>query len=331
MPDEFDLALEAKLSASDAAIEAEETPEEIEETEVTAEQAAEEPAEPEAQEQARDDAGRFLPKFDDPDIQSYIEKFGGDISQALRSAVEAQSLIGRQGQELGELRALRQEMEAIRQQISSTPAAPAALPSNTQELLEDDPGTLAQWAFENGRQDVYDQAMDAWFELAPRQASRFEQAVLMGEMQRQMESRIEPIATPLAEQSAAREIVQAQRELGLRFSDFNEILGTATEAELAGFPRDVAEKAQTGTYQEKISALETLYRWVKAERLLAGPMTQTDTTDAQRQAEAEEAKQQAVVVSASSAPAREGKSGVQEFKNFLLEPDPTNWRTGLGE
>lgn len=313
MPDEFDEALAAKLAAFDSEEEPE-TP-----AEETVEEEPEAPEEA-AEEQARDDQGRFLPKFNDPDVKSYVEKFGGDINQALRSAVEAQSLIGRQGQELGELRSLRQEIDALRQQVSQPTSA---VPSNAQDLLEEDPGVLAQWAFEHDRADIYEQAMDAWFDLQPRQAARFEQSIMLGEIERRMESRIQPIAEPIAEQSTAREVVAAQKALGSKYPDFVEILSTASEQELADFPRDVAEKAHTGTYQEKVHALETLYRWVKAGRL---SMTPPPTTDAQRQAVPPPA-----VVTASSAPAREGKSGVEQFKNMLLEPDPTNWRTGLGE
>lgn len=319
MPDdEFDAALEAALAASDAAIEAEETPADEPAVEATEEAVEEQP-------QLRDEAGRFLPKFDDPDVQSLLEKYDGDVSKALRAAVELQSVIGRQGQELGELRSLKSEIEQLRQMVQ-TPSAP---PPNVDAMLEENPGALAHWAYENGREDVYEQAMDAWFEFQPRQAARFEQAIMLRDVEQRMQSAIQPIAQPVAEQTAAREIVAAQRDLGAKYADFNEILSSATEAELRDFPRDVAEKAQTGTYQEKIQALETLYRWVKAERVSTGPMTQTDDADVQRQAEADEAKIQAAVVSASSSPAREGKSGVQEFKNFLLEPDPTNWRTGL--
>lgn len=323
MPDAFDEAFEAKLAAFDTPEEESETPAEetVEET-VVEEEPEEQPVE-----QPRDDQGRSLPKFTDPDVQSYVEKFGGDINQALRSAVEAQSLIGRQGQELGELRALRQKIEALEGQVQAP--APAALPVNTQELLEENPGALAEWAYQNGREDVYEQAMDAWFDLQPRQAARFEQALMMGEMERRVESRIQPIAAPIAEQTAAREISSAQRSLSAKYPDFNDILSTATEAELADFPPDVAEKIQSGTAVQKEKALEALYRWIKADRLAAGPMTQNDTTDTPRQDPLE--KIEAVVVSASSSPAREGKSGVQSFKEFLLEPDPTNWRTGLGE
>lgn len=320
MPDEFDAALEAAIAASDAA--AEETPaEEIEEQIV-----AEEPEETvEEDEQLRDEAGRFLPKFSDPDVTSYLEKHGGDISKALRAAVEAQTLIGRQGQELGEARKLREEIEQLRSMVQ----APAPVIPNVSELLEENPQALANWALQSGNEQVYDQAMEAWAEIDPRGASRFEMQLMLSEIERRMESRIQPIAEPFAEQTSARELVTAQKQMAAKYPDFNEIMSTATEAELQGFPRDVAEKAHTGNAQEKAAALETLYRWVKAERALSGPMTQTDDSAAQRQAEADEAKIQAAVVSASSSPAREGKSGKEQFFEYLLEPDPTNWRTGL--
>jgi DNA-binding transcriptional MerR regulator len=69
--------------------------------------------EPEDTERPRDEKGRF--KSPEEKIATAQEKFQGDPEKAWQAVVEAQELMGRQAQELGEMRKL---VENIPQQIN---------------------------------------------------------------------------------------------------------------------------------------------------------------------------------------------------------------------
>lgn len=314
---DFEKALEAKFAALS---EPEGTPaEEPEEEAAPVEEAVEEVDQEEVEEeqeeeQPRDDKGRFLPKFNDPDVQSFVEKHGGDLQKALKSAAHQESLVGRLGNEVGELRKL------VEASVSRPQAAPIA-PANLDELIEEDPQTVAVWALESNSPVVYEQALEAWYESDPRAAARFERALEIEELRRDLTSTVQPLVQNTQRQTVTQQLAQAQADLAGKHQDFAHIIATATDAELQGFPKDTLRLIQKGDYADQVSALEAVYRWVKAGR----PNEATPTQEPPRP---KKTKADSAVVTASSSPAREGKSGVEAFKEFLLEPDPTSTAAG---
>jgi len=250
-------------------------------------------------------------------LKELVESFDGDPAKALRSAVEAQSLIGRQGQELGDL---RKEVDAIRASQEQQ-ARPEAFPGDLDEAIEENPDQVARWALEQNQAGVYNAAMANWYEENPREASRFERALEMDLLRREMETKIQPAIEPARQQTRERSMVQAQTELRGTYPDLDSVLESATEAEVSGLDATVIRQLQETNPK---AALETIYRWVKAGR----PAEVVAASPEQKQA-AREAKRSAAVVSASSTPAREEKGNYDRLKDFMLTPEPQSVTHGL--
>ena len=60
-----------------------------------------------------------------PETEEYLAKYDGDLTKALNAAANAQSLIGRQGNELGDV---RRELQELRERLDTRAADRAAVP-----------------------------------------------------------------------------------------------------------------------------------------------------------------------------------------------------------
>lgn len=303
---DFEAALEAKFAALEQGTPAEEAEDSAEEP-IPADVGIEEEAEETVEEQPRDDKGRFLPKFNDPDVQSFVSKHGGDLEKALKSAAHQESLVGRLGNEVGELRRMVEQRQQPVRPVGNAPDP------------EENPQQAAIWALETNDQGLYDRAMESWYDYSPREASRFERALEIQALEQKLSQSFAPVVQSTQQQTQAQQLAQAQRDLTAKYEDFTQVVGTATEDELQGFPRDTLRLIQVGDQAARTAALEAVYRWVKAGRPAGTP---------EPPKQPKQTKADAAVVTASSQPAREGKSGVEEFKKFLLAPDPTSTAAG---
>src|SRR5512145_2953881 len=108
--------------------------EQVEEEEQIPEESGEEevPAVAEIEPEAESDDVLYLEL--DEDTQALLDsKYGGDLNAMLKAAREAQSLIGRQGNELGEL---RKEMEEWRAEMAQSLAAAQPYPEYPDEYAD---------------------------------------------------------------------------------------------------------------------------------------------------------------------------------------------------
>lgn len=160
------------------------------ETPVVEEPAAEEES---TQGLPRDDQGRFAPvaqseepvegaapteaqeETPDPWAEAPPE-LRAEYERVKREATEAQSLIGRQGNELGEL---RQKVEGVEARLEAKPEGPPpAIPTATaneevEEFVAEHGGRAAmEWVVEN-RPDLIDTTLKAWAEEDPGEAAIF--------------------------------------------------------------------------------------------------------------------------------------------------------------
>lgn len=152
--------------------------------------------------QSRDDKGRFVPAAQesdegqegeapaegerageegpDPDFSAFLERHGGNAEAALAAALkeknEAQSVIGRQGNDLGQERQARQELVErlarlegrLEAQQPQTPAASPPPPrENIERAIEDNGGAaVAMWTARNDP-DNMDNVLKVWAEVDP--------------------------------------------------------------------------------------------------------------------------------------------------------------------
>jgi hypothetical protein len=153
---DFLAATRAAEEASLGSVEAETTPEAPEPLVVEADtpdttDVEETPEAPEAG-RARDEQGRFVAAETEPepgpDLQAEIDKLRAQLA-------EKDSFIGRQSNEVGELRQqMEAELASLRQQASHVQITP--------DFIAEDPARATQIAFEQGDQYTMTKAFEAW-------------------------------------------------------------------------------------------------------------------------------------------------------------------------
>ena len=244
----------------------------------------------------------------DEDVQSFLAKYDGDLNKALRGAIEAQQMIGRQGSELGELRKLQGDLEALKTQVEQRQQPlpqPQQFMPDYRTMIEEDPRTAAMTAYENQHWDAMGAALASWKEEDPVEARLFAMNVKheadMLQQRLDFEQRLEQ-AAPAVDPEA--DFTKAVAGVVERHPDLNDMLPAIGEvAKERPLLRTVLE---SGTPADRAAALEDLYLIAKSRTVAS------DTSEAVRQVqvrvsdEAKQARAAAAVVSASGATAASG-------------------------
>lgn len=250
----------------------------------------------------------------DEDLLELVNtKYGGDLTAALRGLKEAQSLIGRQGSELGQTREENELLQGILERFNSLETRMTPYLNDVDENPEGLANEIVARAMETGDVRFLDdprfaQAIEVWGEEEPFKAAQFSAQVNMAKMAAMN-------AQAAAEQAPETTLEGEMQALQARYPDLRQRLPAISEmAEkrpaLAGLLRneDPTVRAQ---------ALEDLYH-------LSAGATTGDTSQAARRivlqarAEADAAKADATVVSASKSsaaatpPAKSGDQALQE-------------------
>lgn len=307
--------------------------EEVEEVEET-------PAEGEEQEEVEDEGDPS------PDVQALLEKHDGDAEAALAEALErhknAESLIGRQGNDLGKLREEIAELRGeVKAQRELAPAAQQqAQPMSSEDLeemvAEHGGQAVALWAV-NNRPDLYDRVHRIWRVDEPDDAADFRLEYKLHQQRLELQA-AQAAATG---QQQPDEWVAAQKQQ----ATINQTLAAvSTEAEdwdtiaphmlaaLEQVPQRVAAMIVSADPEERLDAVRIVAD--KARILSVGKAAATT-----KQKEAATArKKSATVASGSLRPAGKPEGGSEEmtseerqaaFKKALLETQTTSVSEGL--
>lgn len=232
----------------------------------------------------------YVLEVDDPELWDLIEsKYGGDVGKALSALKDAQSVIGRQGTELGELRELREQMADFQQEIMRQQQSQGV---DWAGMIEEDAEQAAFMAVEYRDPIALEKAVEAWGQEDPFKAMMF--------MSRLQQSAIEEAQSFAPEQSLEVEVAG----LKARYPDLQERL-PGMQARLAERPV-LAQALQSGDPRSRALALEDLYLLDKSRT------TESDTASSARRiilkakAETDAAKADATVVSATKSSAATG-------------------------
>ena len=280
------------------------------EPEAEADTEPDEPAEEPADDRLRDEAGRYLPKFTDPDIKAYLDKYNGDVGQALRAANDAQKIIGRQSAEVEEARRIRQWYE--QQQQAQRPQAP--LYENFEEMVAEAPDQAMELAWQRQDRAAYEYAKREWEEAFPGGPRMWERMKTLEQQQAQQAQQVQAQTAPLAEQHEQQQWMQAVRQFASEEPEFmnvsdDDLLAAATRNPYwAGILQNTTEPVPART-----AALRTLYLDAQHARGRQAD-TRAQATAEQRQA-SRQAKQQAAVASATTAREVRPSKGVDAFKD----------------
>lgn len=307
--------------AEAAGIESEEAP--VEETETAAveppaETVEEQPeAEAPAEEVAADEKTLLAGKY--------------ETTEALEKAyAELQLTLGKQGAELGDLRALRDEFTQLREEITK-PEAPSYDPGSIDDYLLENPQQipeLAQQAIDNGDGHLYQRALAAWSDLDSVGAMDFHARKVSEANMAQLREEMKPALAQVERVSTNNQFAAAYEQAASNHDDFHQVMNAITDETIAGFPKTVLGALQTGDQASKQEVLETLYRWTKAEQ--AGNLTQAASAAAQQTKEdSRAARTEAAVATTTTSATREAVSGTDAWREELRNSDAFRKAAGL--
>lgn len=245
-----------------------------------------------------DDDSDIVLELDEGVLDLVNTKYGGDIGKALEALQEAQSVIGRQGTELGELRELRTQVDSLRELMTLQQQASSV---DWDEAIADNPEQAVHLALQYQNPQAFEEALESWAATEPIKAFTFLQEI--------QQAVTAPPPTSLESEMEA---------LRGRYPDIQQRLPAIEKA--AGERPALARLLNDEDPRTRAQALEDLYH------LSAGAGT-PDTSKAakrivlQARAEADAAKADAAVVSASNTapPPAPAPSGDQMLAETLQE------------
>jgi hypothetical protein len=243
----------------------------------------------------------------DTDVQAFLEKYDGDLNKALKGAIEAQKMVGRQGSELGELRKVQKDLEDLKTTLltrQAEPVQPQVMP-DYRSLIDDDPRTAAVTAYENQHWDAMGAALAAWKEEDPVEARLFAMQVKneaeMAQQRYEFEERLNAAQKPTNPEG---DFADMMVDMVKKYPDLEATIPAIDEvSKERPLLRSVLE---SGSPADRVAALEDLYLIAKSRTVAS------DTSAAVRQVqvrvsdEARQARAAAAVVSTSGASAAAG-------------------------
>jgi len=247
-----------------------------------------------------------------------------DVAALEAAYLEAQTALGRQGSELGNLRKLEAEMEQLRGAI--TQPQQTYDPGSLDEFLAQNPQQIpavVEQALANGDGYAYQRGIAAWAELDSVGAMDYHARKVSEATAAQLRQELAPALQGMQRQQATNEMAVAYETMASKHSDFNAVMNGVSQDTLAGFPPEVLTALQNGDQTSKERVLETLYRWMKAEQ--AGTLTQAATqavTQAAQEARAD--RQNAAVATQAGSLDREPVtlSPIDQYRqNFVNSPE----------
>ena len=287
--------------------EAEEAPEQPEATppeNVVEEVAAED-------EEQESDEGNYLEI--DNELQTILDKYDGDVGKALRALGDSQSMIGRQGNELGQLRAEMAQMRQALEQGFSQPQQPQYVGPYMNQI-DENPSGLAMEALERGDGRTLEAAMRAWGEYEPFEAATFlmtlqQQAAQAAQFQQA------PAPTPLPQQGPTIEAAMAQ--VVQRHPDVEKYL-PQVEQVAQEFPT-LRDSMRSGPPVAQAQAFEELLKIAKARSSVSDTQSAMKRIALKTQEEVRKEKSDAAVVSARNRSAATAKTGTDRFLELFAE------------
>jgi len=248
----------------------------------------EEAAEPEADPDGTEEDTGPEPELDPAALQA-------ELAQLQAKLAEKDLMIGRQSEEVGEIRQLREQMAVIQEQQQRPQV------SDWDSLIDDDPARAAQLALQAGNGVAYEQAKRAWEEYSPGAPAIYEQGMRLQHRLDQLEGRLEQTTAPLQQQQAQTQIAGVYEAVRKQYPDFDQFESAMSQLiDTRPMLKDMfAKVVQQGSPDEQFAYLEDLHALAsgrKADTLreAAKEVARDHATETLR------AKQEAQVASASA-------------------------------
>ena len=240
----------------------------------------------------------------DDETQGLIDtKYGGDINKALTALREGQSLIGRQGSELGDLRRQLEDMRSLieRGQILSQP-----YPEWPDEYAE--PGeaaagyrAIAEQAFQREDVDTFATAVNAWAAQDSAAANTYRDLKVL-QLQTMMAQQAPAVYRD--DEATLQAGVDAVKEKYPRFAERDPQFMAAFDAEMQKFPTLRAllwGEIPTSTPEQRLTALEEVVSRVASQQTAETERAARRRVAIRTNEEARQARREARVTSGESA------------------------------
>jgi hypothetical protein len=283
---------------------------------------------------------------DDPEVASFLAKYGGDPAKALQAAAQAQSLLGRQGQELG---SMREQIAELRGMVTATQQAaptPQALSDEDVQSLVQSQGyeaaatQLVNIGLATGNMRQYDELLEQWAAMdSPIQAQRFDLDFRLWKNQQEAAA-----ATPagaadpwVEQQKAASEMEATLKALASERGDQWAAIAPHMTAAVDSMPKAVGAMLTSDDAQERLDGARLV-----ADRaiLLAGVTPVTPEVQSEADAGMPESVRRkllgAGVATGGLRPVQQAQGeeesreeAIKAFKRGILEAETTSVASGL--
>lgn len=246
----------------------------------------------------------------DPEVQAYLDKYGGDTTAALKAATDAQRLIGRKAEDVAahELAARDASIKALEERLErhqrDVEERLAISPHEMQELLEEDPKQAAIEAYRQGDLQTLTQAVNNWAAEGPQesfQATQFWNGVQKAIETFNAEQAASAQPPPLTEGDNApvAAVIQSHAD------DIEQLLPAIGQA-MNDHPL-LKQGLQYGDPGQKAHALESLYSIAKSRHVADTSSTAEKDARIRAAEEAQQARAEAAVVSSGRSSAASGQ------------------------
>lgn len=286
-------------------------------------------------ERPRNEKGQFV-KEESPQEPEVPEGYGErwktkeDVERSYR---ELELKIAEQGQEVGELRKITREMEELRARMDQAQQQPqwdARTQSAFDRQLEENPAAATQMAAQKGDWQSYEIALQAWGEVDPFSAARFDSRLQVmatdQRLQAQWQSQYEPKIQNLTQQNQQEGISRAWQAVAARHDDFSEFSEQLLEA--AQSAPELVSALQSGNQPDAERMFENLY-WMTKGRQGNTLKEAVQKSASQKAEEAEKARAEGTVATASLSNAQGDKSPLDEWKDQIVSARPVSVRDEL--
>lgn len=331
------------------------------------------------EEPKRDEGGRFAPAATesseeepaaDPEegqpaeeeptneaLAALLEKHGNDPNAALEALLterdNAQSLIGRQGNEVGELRSQLDQLKGYVESLSERQQPQADLPLASDELVEgletlhEQRGArgMMEWVIEN-RPDLIETAEQVWAAEDPVNAAGFrarrEAFEVLGQNQAQApQPQYDPVIESMRQERALGDTIDSVREeLGISAEDWQAVSDQIIPAfEDDNTPSLIRNAVISGDPHQQYEGMRNLMQVARTRAAAAATADATEQASAAAAAQAVSRKEAARVATGSLRPATPAAQGqpaemtkeerAGAFKKALLDTEVTSVADGL--
>lgn len=263
------------------------------------------------------------PVVDTPVAPPLDPKYAGKTTDELiEMHRNAESRIGTQGQELGELRSLRSEFDRLRGEIDARADTPQPLTQETVDWVEESVvgnplGTL-KWVEEN-QPALKERALATWGAIDPLAASAYTTQKLIEENDKKWEARLASVETPFRAHQTDTQLAAAYQAVSTSLPGFNDVAGelpTLLEAN-----PELKSALVSGDLASKQRILENLGKQALFDKAMAQPAPVAEVPPV-----AIDPRVAASVTSGSSTGEHGGETATEasKLKASMLAPGPTN-------